>query len=236
MYSEAESWTFSNAVKFINASLAATRAQHFIDLGGWYGVLSRAITPPRGRHILIEAVIDTHREMRKHTPPRIESECTVVCRPEDYQPVIHLTPTNTLNTSWLGAKATADTVAAPVGPMCTPQQFVERWGSLLDGGGLKTNIEGQDIHVLLALIAAKIKPAFVLSEINVKDQSQWLREVWPQWQMTYNLQELNLASLLAERNAHIGVRDRYCCWWYAGKRMIYNPNKRQPVYSFDCAE
>lgn len=236
MYSEAETWKFSNSVNFINNSVKRSGAWHFIDLGCWYGVISRRVKPMLGRHVAFEAVIDTYNEMRARTPPRIEAHCRTICRAEDYQPVIHLTPDNTLNTSRLGVAPTATSVPARVGAMCTPEQFVAEWGGLLENGGIKTNIEGQDIAVLLALLAANVRPKFILSEIYVGDQQRWLHEVWPSWQHHYGLQGLDLARLLEHKSFHIGVCDRFCCWWYSGKRMIYSPNKHCPVFAYDCAE
>ena len=222
---ESLAYRFRNATAFINESLAVTQAENFVDLGGWYGTLSSNINAPSGRHLVFEAVRQIFDQ--QVLPENVERLCRVVCRPERYRSFFNVVPTNTINTSGLGTQASPHTIEMATGELLSINDFLDQYKYLLLNGGIKMNIEGEDLYVLQAMIQKSVWPKFIVAEIWEDSIENWLTNVWPEWQQRYQLVLNPLVVTTVKKSFHIAVRQGKVFWWY----IPSFPPARAPLYS-----
>lgn len=231
MEEEIKGLEFANCVESINMGMAATGAQHFIDAGCWYGVISRKIKPVSGTHVAIEAVQEIARWTKDNSPARITVQCATICLPSKWHPNIALDPTCTLHTSNLQNTPSDKLREFPVGPCLEPAAFVTQYKKLFDEGvGLKTNIEDHDLDLHEELIAAGLWPKVFVTEVSAMCRQRWLADVWSAWRQHFGVPEdFDLSKFLPQRTFHIAIWEGQIRVWHNLGRVA---KTRNPVYGY----
>lgn len=213
MQEEIVKYKFANSKRFLTEAIDYTLPKHMIELGGWYGSISKFVSHKWAwdSYTVYEAVTEIATYLTKVVATSVIVQNKTIAHQHEWKPTFNAIKNDTVSTSGLYTPVSSKTTEFAVGECITPSQLVQNHANFWKQSGFKSNIEGMDLAVVTALLDAGVLPKFMLFEIFGRER-QNLWSIWPRLAAYYGLDPKPFTDLIGPV-LHVGIYNKRVCWW-----------------------